>query len=313
MRGAVRRWFGAGWYRPAVPALDVAPVDPVRTLGCYRHGYHDPTTRIEAGRMVRASWTPDGPATVLADWGGPQVVVDAWGPGSAWAAARVPAMLAADRPPPVVPDVHRVVTELARRHAGLRTGASGDLYHQLLPTVVAQRITAGEALRQWHRLCTSLGEPAPGPYPELRLPPAPADLARRPAWWFHPLGIEAKRARTLREIARVAHRLWAWAELEPLAAAQKLALVPGVGVWTIGSVLGPALGDDDAVPVGDFHIPHMVAWNLAGEARADDDRMLALLEPYRGVRGRVVRLLVLGGHRAPARGPRRRILPMHRW
>ena len=78
-------------------------------------------------------------------------------------------------------------------------------------------------------------------------------------------------------------------------------------------MLGPVCGDDDAVPVGDYHIPNMVAFNLAGEARADDARMLALLEPFRGQRGRVIRLLGLAGRHAPAFGPRRRILPMHRW
>jgi 3-methyladenine DNA glycosylase/8-oxoguanine DNA glycosylase len=72
-------------------------------------------------------------------------------------------------------------------------------------------------------------------------------------------------------------------------------------------------GDDDAVAVGDYHFPNMVAFNLAGEARADDERMLELLEPFRGQRGRVIRLLGLAGRRAPAFGPRRRILPMHRW
>jgi 3-methyladenine DNA glycosylase/8-oxoguanine DNA glycosylase len=78
-------------------------------------------------------------------------------------------------------------------------------------------------------------------------------------------------------------------------------------------VLGPVCGDDDAVPVGDYHLPHIVAWNLTGEARADDARMLELLEPFCGHRGRVIRLLTLAGHHPPAFGPRRRILPMHRW
>jgi hypothetical protein len=41
--------------------------------------------------------------------------------------------------------------------------------------------------------------------------------------------------------------------------------------------------------------------------------MLELLEPYRGQRARVVRLIQLGGSRPPAFGPRRRVLPMHRW
>ena len=72
-------------------------------------------------------------------------------------------MTGLDRPPAPLPDHHRLLTEAARRFAGVRTGASGDLYHALLPTILAQRITGGEAVRQWARLCHELGEPPPGP------------------------------------------------------------------------------------------------------------------------------------------------------
>ena len=36
--------------------------------------------------------------------------------------------------------------------------------------------------------------------------------------------------------------------------------------------MGGPLGDPDAVPIADYHLPNWVAWNLVGEARADDDR-----------------------------------------
>ena len=65
-----------------------------------------------------------------------------------------------------------------------------------------------------------------------------------------------------------------------------------------------AFGDPDAVSVGDYHLPDVVAWALAGERRADDARMLELLEPYRGQRGRVQRLLEVGRVLPPRRGPR---------
>jgi hypothetical protein len=48
----------------------------------------------------------------------------------------------------------------------------------------------------------------------------------------------------------------------------------------------------------------MVAWALAGEPRGTDERMLELLEPYCGQRGRVIRVLELAGVRAPRYGPR---------
>jgi 3-methyladenine DNA glycosylase/8-oxoguanine DNA glycosylase len=68
--------------------------------------------------------------------------------------------------------------------------------------------------------------------------------------------------------------------------------------------LGFALGDPDAVPVGDLHLPHLVAWALAGEHAATDARMLELLEPFRGHRARVVRLLEESGIRPEMHGPR---------
>jgi 3-methyladenine DNA glycosylase/8-oxoguanine DNA glycosylase len=288
-------------------------IDLRRTLGWYRHGRGDPTTRMDGDTFTRACWTPDGPATVTIDWSAGAIDVDGWGPGASWAMRAAVAMTGLHREPAPMPDVHPLVTLAAHRWQGVRTGASGDLYGALLPTILEQRITAGEAKRQYAMLCRELGEPAPGPHAGLLLPPRPDRLAGRPAWWFHPLGIEAKRARALTEVARVADRLWDWASLPPAEVAAQLVKVRGVGPWTIGSVLGPVCGDDDAVPVGDLHIPNMVALNLAGEPRADDARMLALLEPFRGQRGRVIRLLGFAGRRAPAFGPRRRILPMHRW
>ncbi|CAN5184752.1 hypothetical protein BH24ACT10_BH24ACT10_11650 [soil metagenome] len=59
----------------------------------------------------------------------------------------------------------------------------------------------------------------------------------------------------------------------------------------------------DTVIVGDDGIPSRVAWLLAGERRADDARMLELLEPYRPHRYRVVRLAFLHRGQPPRRAP----------
>jgi 3-methyladenine DNA glycosylase/8-oxoguanine DNA glycosylase len=301
----------------------VAPRSLRRTLSLYRAGFGDPTTRLDERSFLRATYTPDGPGTLRLQWrSDPAPVdecglsVDAWGPGADWLLGRVDQLTGAHDHSVSFADAHPVVERSLRLTRQGRIGASGDLYHQLLPTIIAQRITAGEAVRQWARLCRELGEPAPGPdgtTQGLRLPPSPASLHRRPAWWFHPLGIETKRARPLVEVARHADKLWRWADAGTEVTAEKLALLRGIGVWTIGSVLGPALGDPDAVPIGDYHFPNVVAWAMAGEARADDDRMLELLEPYRGQRGRVLWAIVSTQGKAPAFGPRRRVLPMARW
>lgn len=308
--------IGGDATRATRPYKQLTASDIRTNLSWYRRGRRDATTWLGPTWMVRAMLTPDGPATARLDWSA-GFRVASWGPGGAFAERAMWSMLAPDRlgaPPSIADGGSSLVREAARRHPYLLAGASGDLYHSLLPAVVEQRITAREALRQWAILVRRLGEPAPGPFPGLLLPPSPARLARMPTWWFHPIGIERKRAAALVAVARVADHLWDWAALPtPAEIAAKLALIPGVGPWTIGIVLGPACGDDDAVAVGDYHFPHLVAWNLAGEARGDDERMLQLLEPYRPYRGRVLRLLGLAGSRPPAFGPKRRILPMHRF
>lgn len=88
--------------------------------------------------------------------------------------------------------------------------------------------------------------------------------------------------------------------MSPPDARRRLCVLPGLGPWTAAQVAVVALGDPDAVSVGDYNFPNLVSWALAGEPRGDDARMLELLEPYRGHRGRVIRLIVAG-----RLGPRR--------
>ena len=298
-------------------ARALAPTTAAGRLGSMlsgmRYGAGDPTTRLRPGWFARATLTPQGPGTVVADWTSGALQVAAYGPGGGWLAAQVPAMCGAHDPGHEFVNAHPVVMAAQRNHPDLRLGASGSLYHELLPTILGQRITAGEAVRQWHRLVWRLGEPAPGPVPNLRLPPAPERLAEIPAWWLHPLGIEAKRAEALRTVGRHGARLIALDHPDLAAAGALLRLVPGIGVWTVGSVLSVALGDPDAFALGDFHLKHQVVYALTGRPRGTDEEMLALLAPYAGQRGRVVRLLQADGHRPPKFGPRQRVLPMSGW
>lgn len=297
---------------PTIAAQSATTVQQIRNcVSWYRRGRGDPTTRLGPTSMVRAMRTPDGPATALVDWSRTSTRIEAWGAGADHAAAAIESMIGNDAPFDLPPDPHPLIAEAARRSPVRAAGASRDLYHCLVPAVIEQRITAGEALRQYAILVRRLGEAAPGPFPGLLLPPDPHRLARLPTWWFHPIGIERKRAATLIAVARASHHFWDWARLPHHETAAKLSLISGVGPWTIGMVMGPACGDDDAVAVGDYHLPNLVAWNLAGEARGDDARMLELLARFRPQRGRVLRLIAAAGQRAPAFGPKRRIIPMH--
>ena len=302
--------------------MSPAPTDSVsfrprqshqRTLARLSIGRRDPTTRVGPGEFWRATHTPDGPGTLRLSWRGPDVEPTAWGPGGSWLLGQAAALLGADDAGHTFVDAHPVIMAAQRNHPRVVFGASGTIYHDVLPIILAQRITAGEAVAQWWRLVRRLGERAPGPHPDLLLPPTPQRLAGQPAWWFHPLGIEAKRAEALRVVAKHAESMWSWSQSGAAHAAEQLARLPGIGEWTVGSVIAIAHGCPDSVAVGDYHIKNIVSWALANEPRGTDERMLQLLQPYVGQRNRVVELLGREGIAAPKFGPRQRILPMSRW
>ena len=263
-------------------------------------------------RVWWATRTARGPVTVAIRRVAAGVLdVEAFGAGATEGAARVPGLLGIGRP-----DLHvgslvdvddRRIAGLARRFAGARLSRSGAVMDALVPAILEQKVTGIEARRAWQGLVRVHGEDAPagGPgAPPLRLPPTPATLARLPYYAYHPLGVERRRAEVIRAVASQAEWFEALVDLPLDVAQERLLSVPGIGPWTAAEVAVRALGDPDAVSVGDFHLPNVVAFALAGEPRADDARMLELLEPYRGRRALVVRALELGGPAPPKYGPR---------
>ena len=303
---------------PATRVVETTrPVDLAATLRLLAVGAKDPSMRITAHDGVwRATRTPKGPATLhLVDAREPGAVgptqlvaAEASGPGADWVLERVPALIGdtGDRPPfePTAEPVRR----LHHRAPGLLFPRTDNVIEALAPTVLGQRVTALEALRSWRQLQRGFGRPAPGP-PGLLLRPDPAKLARMNTTLLHAFGVEARRAMTLMTVCHHAVELDRLVDRDPDTDELRRALetLPGVGPWTSATVVQQTLGDPDVVITGDFHLPHLVAWNLAGEERGTDERMLELLEPYRGYRGHVVRLLGRRARRAPARGPRQRL------
>jgi 3-methyladenine DNA glycosylase/8-oxoguanine DNA glycosylase len=284
------------------------PLDLCGTLRPLRRGTGDPCHRFDGRTAWRATRNPDGPATLCLQHKGDEVVANAWGPGAEWALEHVPALVGEHDRRDGFDPAHPLLHELDRRLRGLRICRSGAVTEALVPTVLEQKVTGKEARRAWRGLVATYGEPAPGPAGEhLRLPPEPEVLASLPYWGFHRFGVERRRADTVRRACARAVRLEEAASMPLPDAYRRLTAFPGVGVWTAAEVAIVALGDPDAVSIGDYHLPSVVSWALAGEPRGDDERMLELLEPYRGHRGRVIRLLESAGIHPPAFGPRQRL------
>jgi 3-methyladenine DNA glycosylase/8-oxoguanine DNA glycosylase len=285
------------------------PLDLRRTLGPLWRGRGDPTMRIGADGVWRATRTPEGPATIHLTLAGSELIARAWGDGAAWALERAPALAGLlDDPAALVPLVatQPLLRELARRHPGLRFPRTSAVMESLVPAIIEQKVTGDEAHRAWRGLVHAHGEPAPGPATPagLRVPPTAAVLAALPYYGYHGFGLERRRAETIRAVAARAAWLEASTDLSPEVREARLRSFPGVGPWTAAEVAARAWGDPDAVSVGDYHLPNLVAWALARERRGTDERMLELLEPYRGQRGRVIRLLEVAGVRAERHGPR---------
>jgi 3-methyladenine DNA glycosylase/8-oxoguanine DNA glycosylase len=274
-----------------------------------RVGRGDPTIHLGERGILRASRTPEGPATLRVDHEGDRLVAEAWGPGATWALDAAPGLLgllddaeAFDPPPGLIRRLHREAPEL-------RMPRTGRVVEALIPAVLGQRVTSFEARRSFVQLVERFGEPAPGPG-GLVLPPLPERIAELGYYDLHLVGMEKKRADTLKRVCAHASRI----EQAGLGSAaqlrERLEAIPGVGPWTSAEVARVALGDPDAVSVGDHHLKHLVAWALAREEQGTDHRMLELLEPFAPHRGRACLLLEDGRLRARRRAPRQGIQPL---
>ena len=278
------------------------PLDLWLTLGALGSG---PSLRHHDGDIWRATRTPEGPASIrLHRRRGGEVDVEAWGAGSQWAVLRAPDWCGeSDDDSGFVPR-HPLIAQLHREIRGVRIPRTSAVFEALVPTVILQQVTTVEARDSYHHLVNALGEIAPGPV-ALKIPPAPAVLARTPYWQFHRFGIERRRADVIIRAARSVKRVEETTQMDVASAHLRLLAFPGVGPWTAAKVAMVALGDADAVPVGDYHLPHSIGYALDGTVRSTDERMLELLEPYRGHRARVVRLITTAGIAAPRFGPRK--------
>lgn len=291
-------------WRPAVP------VDIKQTLRPLSRGAGDPTMRWEGASVWRSVRTPLGTATLHLAPGPAEVVATAWGEGAEWAIAAVPELLGSGD---VVGDFdvsqNAFLDQARRRHPGLRLLRTNLVFEMMLAAILEQKVTGTEARRAWRQLILAHGEVAPGPAPaELRVFPAAATWRLIPSWEWHAAGVDPQRSRTALAAASVAGSLERTLALgrgnEEIT--RKLRSIPGVGIWTAAETTQRSHGDPDSVSVGDYHLPALVGWALVGRP-VDDDGMAELLEPWRGQRQRVMRLIEASGFAKPRFGPRLRI------
>lgn len=283
------------------------PLDLRRTVGMLRRGGTDPTMVIDGPVIWRTMRTELGPTTLALRMTGAEVRATAWGRGAELALDRVPDLCGArDDDEGFDASRHPLITESARRNPGLRLTRGGEVFDALACAIIEQKVTGMQAFGAWRWLVSRYGERAPGPTPRpLFTAPSPEQWFRIPSWAWHRAGVEPPQSRTIvraaergDRIARAVHAATSGADRDRV-----LTSLPGVGVWTSAETRIRALGDPDAVSVGDYHLAHEVGYALTGK-RTDDAGMIELLAPWAGHRQRVVRLIFASGVQEPRRGPR---------
>jgi 3-methyladenine DNA glycosylase/8-oxoguanine DNA glycosylase len=201
----------------------------------------------------------------------------------------------------------RMVREARRRNPAVRLPSTGRMVDCLVPTILEQKVTVIEARRGYRYLMYRFGAPAPAAgtsAPDgLRVQPTPEQWLRIPSWEWHQAGVGPQRSATVMRALQSAVALERLSALPALEAAEKLRVIPGIGIWTAAEVVQRTHGCPDSIAVGDYHLAAYVGAALTGH-RTDDAGMLALLEPWTGHRQRVVRMLYLSGFRKPTFGPR---------
>jgi 3-methyladenine DNA glycosylase/8-oxoguanine DNA glycosylase len=173
--------------------------------------------------------------------------------------------------------------------------------------VLEQKIVGLDAFAMWRRLVMRFGEPAPGPVPQvMRVIPSNEVWQSIPTWDWHKAGVEQRKARTIAIAASYAGRLEAAARSSDNSAVYRmLTAIPGIGTWTANEVGQRVLGDADAAPIGDYHLPALLGEALGDGRAIPEPECEAFLEPWRPHRYRLVRLLELTpGSRRERHGPR---------
>ena len=283
------------------------PTDVALTLAHLRRGRADPTHQVAAdGSLWRTTLTVDGPASLrFAQSDLHTITCQAWGAGARAAIDAAPAMVGRDDDPAGFCPAHPVLDGAHRRHPGLRIPKTGRVMEALIPAILEQRVIAVQATASWRRLVHAYGTPAPGPTPgPMMVVPTVRAWQLIPSWEWHKAGVDPQRSRTVMAVLAVARQLERCVELSPEEAASRLRSVPGVGVWTAAEVAQRALGDADALSVGDYHLAGFIGHALF-DMEFDDRQLVAAMERWRPHRFRVVRLLENSGVAGkPRRGPR---------
>jgi 3-methyladenine DNA glycosylase/8-oxoguanine DNA glycosylase len=288
------------------------PLDVRLTLATLRMGSSDPCHRLgEDGALWRTANMTSGPVTYRLRQGDGTVSAAAWGLGAPELIDGLPRLLGSEDSPESFEARHPLLAAAHRRHRGWRVPSTGRVVDALAGAALHQKVNGRDAGASWSQLVRRHGSPAPGPAEGMRVPPTPEQWLSVPAWDWRRAGVEPAAIRTIRLVASRAAALDRAASVSREDAYRAMLSLPGVGRWTAAEVGCRALGDADALPVGDYHLASLTGHALAGRELAEQE-VEAFYEQWRPQRYRAFHLLELTPSAWPPRRGARMARPEHR-
>jgi len=276
--------------------VDLFPVHFPRTFSLQRLGPYDPTSELEEHRFRKAFFYRGKAAAVEVVRKGAALELRAFGEDAEELADEAAEGMRQRDGYGEFMTEDTGVLRLHRMLPGLRVIRVPWLYDMTCSAILQQRIRTVDAMRDWRRITQRYGSDAPL---GLRAFPSAEALAAVPQFALEEMGVDAKRAKTLLRFAREMQFVSLRPSMDFAALRKALLRVSGIGPWTTETVMGYGAGDTDAAIPGDLHLPHLVCYALAGEPEGSDERMMELLEPFRGHRFRIIRLLYEAGLSVP--------------
>jgi 3-methyladenine DNA glycosylase/8-oxoguanine DNA glycosylase len=281
--------------------VGVFPIHFARTFSMQSLGPYDPTANLRDDCFRKAFYYRGNVAAIEICRDGDGLAVCAYGADAQQLLDETVAGLTQDDRYTEFAVDDRGILRLHSAFPGMRLLRFPWLYDMTCSAILQQRIRTVDAMRDWRRITHRWG--GPGPWNLRAFPPAEV-LAAVPRFELERMGIDAKRAAALLRFAKELRfvRLGPQSDSPSQDFAtlrQQLLRVPGIGGWTTETVLGYGAGDTDAAIPADLHLPRVICYALAGEFKGTDERMMELLEPFRGHRFRVIRLIYASGLDTP--------------
>lgn len=276
--------------------LRIFPVHFAHTFSMQLLGCYDPTAELSGDCFRKAFFYRGAVATIEICRNDDALQVSAFGPDATQLLDETVRGLDQDDRYSDFVTEDTGVLRLHRSLPGLRLLRVPWLYDMTCSAILQQRIRTVDAMRDWRRITKRWGTPAM--FGLWAFPPAKV-LAAIPRFELERMGVDAKRARALLQFAKEMRFISLRPGMGFNDLRQTLLRVSGIGPWTTETVLGYGAGDTDAAIPGDLHLPRVVCYALAGEFGGSDERMMELLEPFRGHRFRIIRLLYASGLDVP--------------